>query len=221
MAEIVQEEGGHKKGGKKRPKKHGTHIDMTPMVDLAALLLTFFMLTTAFSKPKVMEVVLPEKDKDTKDQPKINESRTVNIILANDDRVFWYNGMANPQKPPLPVLNEADYSKDGIRKMLLNRNRNLFAEIEKLNDDITTGKRVMPRDSVQAYVKKMKKDDKVGPIVLIKAMDGARYGNMVDVIDEMAITNIARYAIVDINVVEKKMISEFIAANPAKPKENK
>ena len=62
MAEIIANEGGHgKKKGKARAKKHGTHIDMTPMVDLACLLLTFFMLTTAFSKPKVMEIVLPEK----------------------------------------------------------------------------------------------------------------------------------------------------------------
>lgn len=60
MAEIIQEEKG-KSGGKKRPKKHLPHIDMTPMVDLMMLLITFFMLTTAFTKSKVMEIVLPEK----------------------------------------------------------------------------------------------------------------------------------------------------------------
>jgi biopolymer transport protein ExbD len=69
MAEIIQDEGGGKKKGKRRAKKHSTHIDMTPMVDLACLLLTFFMLTTAFSKPKAMEIVLPDKDQ-PKDQPK-------------------------------------------------------------------------------------------------------------------------------------------------------
>ncbi len=62
MAEIIANEGGGKKKGKRRAKHHSTHIDMTPMVDLACLLLTFFMLTTAFSKPKVMEIVLPDKD---------------------------------------------------------------------------------------------------------------------------------------------------------------
>ena len=60
MAEIIQNEGQVRKKVK-TAKKHGTHIDMTPMVDLACLLLTFFMLTTAFSKPKVMEIVLPTK----------------------------------------------------------------------------------------------------------------------------------------------------------------
>ena len=61
MAEIIQEE---KAGGKKKAKKHAPHIDMTPMVDLMCLLITFFMLTTAFSKAKVMEINLPEKIKD-------------------------------------------------------------------------------------------------------------------------------------------------------------
>ena len=51
MAEIIQEE--KQKGGKKKAKKHAPHIDMTPMVDLMCLLITFFMLTTAFSKAKV------------------------------------------------------------------------------------------------------------------------------------------------------------------------
>ena len=68
MAEIIANEGGGKKKGKKRAKKFSTAIDMTPMVDVMCLLLTFFMLTTAFSKPKIMEIGLPEKDQP--DDPK-------------------------------------------------------------------------------------------------------------------------------------------------------
>ena len=60
MAEIIQAEG-KKKGGKRKAKKFSTHIDMTPMVDLMCLLITFFMLTTAFAKPKAMEITMPEK----------------------------------------------------------------------------------------------------------------------------------------------------------------
>ena len=66
MAEIIQEE---KAGGKKKAKKHAPHIDMTPMVDLMCLLITFFMLTTAFSKAKIMEINLPEKLKDKNIEP--------------------------------------------------------------------------------------------------------------------------------------------------------
>ena len=71
MAQIPSEEGTKRKGGKKRAKKHMTDIDMTPMVDLMCLLITFFMLTTAFSKPKVMVITMPEKDKnqEEKSQP--------------------------------------------------------------------------------------------------------------------------------------------------------
>ncbi|MFM7079991.1 MAG: ExbD/TolR family protein, partial [Bacteroidota bacterium] len=61
MAQLNTEPagGGGKKDGKVKQKKSTTHIDMTPMVDLAFLLLTFFMLTTTFSKPKTMEVNMP------------------------------------------------------------------------------------------------------------------------------------------------------------------
>jgi biopolymer transport protein ExbD len=212
MAEIIQNEGGGKKKGKKRAKKLSTHIDMTPMVDLFCLLLTFFMLTTAFSKPKVMEIVLPEKDVNIKDRPKIQDERVVNVILDENDRVFWYNGMVDPKKT-LPTLTETNFSKDGIRKVLLNRNKTLFESIYAFEDSIKTGKIVLPRDTADRKMKKMRTADKVGPIVLIKATDKVKYGNIVNIIDEMAITNVARYSIVDINDIEKKMIEDYKKTN--------
>ncbi len=218
MAEIIQNEG-HKKGGKKRPKKHGTHIDMTPMVDLACLLLTFFMLTTAFNKPKVMEIVLPDKDDKVK-APEISDSRVVNIIISKDDRVFWYNGMIKPDAPT-PELVESDFSKDGLRVMLLNRNKKLHQAIEDFKTEITTGKVALPQDSITARIRRFKsqdKTDKSGPIVLIKAIEGAKYGNIVDIIDEMAITNIAIYALADISEPEKKLVEAKMAASPTPAK---
>jgi biopolymer transport protein ExbD len=218
MAEIIANEGGGKKKGKRRAKKHSTHIDMTPMVDLACLLLTFFMLTTAFSKPKVMEIVLPEK-KDNGPVNQIPAFRVINIILDENDRIFYYNRIADPTKPPIPTLVETDYSKDGIRKILLNRNKILFKEIESLNKSVTKGKVAISRDSLTRSIRELKKEDKVGPIVLIKATDKAKYKNMVDIIDEMAITNIARYAIVDINTFEKRLLNKKkgISNKAAKP----
>jgi biopolymer transport protein ExbD len=207
MAEIVQEEG-HKGKGKKKAKKHGTHIDMTPMVDLACLLLTFFMLTTAFNKPKVMEIILPEKPKENEKPPELDKSRALNILLIDHDKILWYDGLADPSKT-LPVLTQTDFSKDGIRKVLLQRNKALYAKVNRLNKDVIEGKQKMLRDTLESRTKRMYKEDKSGPIVLIKAADGVKYRNIVDIIDEMAIANVARYTLVDINPVEKTMVKNF------------
>src|SRR5512145_921936 len=219
MAEIIQNEGGKQKG-KKRSKRHSTHIDMTPMVDLACLLLTFFMLTTAFSKAKVMEIVLPEKEnkEDQSKKPEVDSSRALNIILIGDDKVLWYNGLANPAKPPLPKMHLTDFSDDGVRKVLLARNKELFTKIEQMNQDVITGKIEMPRDSIDAQRKRFMRADKKGPVVLIKANENVKYKNVVDILDEMAISNIALYALIDINDVEKKMVADYLAANPSAAK---
>jgi len=208
MAEIIQNEG-QGKGKKKRARKHGTHIDMTPMVDLACLLLTFFMLTTAFNKPKVMQIILPEKQNKDEKPPEINEKRALTIILTGDDKILWYNGMADPTKPPLPVLNETDFSKDGLRKLLLQRNKELFTKMYLLNKDVTEGKLDIPRDSVESRLKVLQREDRSGPIILIKASDDVKYRNIVDIVDEMVITNNVRYSLVDINPVEKMMVRDY------------
>jgi biopolymer transport protein ExbD len=213
MAEIIANEGGGKQKGKKRSKRHSTHIDMTPMVDLACLLLTFFMLTTAFSKAKVMEIVLPEKTpKDKKeDAPQVDKDRALNIILVAGNKILWYNGLADPTKPPLPTLNETDFSDEGIRRIVLQRNKDLFIQIEEMNKGVVEGTLKIPKDTITARRKKMMTEDKKGPVILIKAADDVKYHNIVDIIDEMAICNVARYALVDINSVEKKMVADYLA----------
>ncbi len=207
MAEIIQEEK-QEKGGRKKPKKHSTDIDMTPMVDLMCLLITFFMLTTAFSKPKIMEITMPEKDQkqDQKDKTKIQADKTINILMSGDDKVYWYVGLADPKKPPLPELQKTSYGKDGIRKFLLQKNKNVFKQIEDLKTKVLKGELVMADSVLNRKIKEIKKSDKKAPIILIKADDKAKYKNIVDIIDEMAICNIASYAVVDINSVEEDML---------------
>jgi biopolymer transport protein ExbD len=207
MGEIVQEEKSQK-GGKRKPKKHSTRIDMTPMVDLMCLLITFFMLTTAFSKPKVMVITMPEKDKDQtpKEAPQISAFRTLNILLTDGDKVYYYIGLADPKKPPLPTLVKSDFSKEGIRKILLEKNKDLFTKIAEYRDKRITGKIVVADTTADNEIKRMKKDDKLGPIVLIKPDDKTKYKDIVAIIDEMAITNIASYAVVDPSPVELEML---------------
>lgn len=208
MAEIIQED--KHKGGKKKPKKHSTHIDMTPMVDLMCLLITFFMLTTAFSKPKVMEIVLPEKIRKNEkvEPPKIADSRTLNIVLGPNDKVYWYPGKADPAA--LVPLQETDFSATGIRQILLDRNRALFLKIEQFQQDVITGKLEIKQDSLQSAIRQLKKDDDTGPIVLIKFYKKAKYKNLVDIIDEMSIVGIARYIITDINWIEEGMVERAL-----------
>jgi biopolymer transport protein ExbD len=215
MAEIIQAEG-KQKGGKKKAKKFSTHIDMTPMVDLMCLLITFFMLTTAFSKPKAMEITMPDKTQkdDPKDAPKIQADRTINILITGDDKIFYYFGLADP-KLPLPQLIASDYSKDGIRRMLLQRNRLVFTAVTALRDKVTRGEEVMADSTLTRKIKEIKKSDKTAPIVLIKADDKAKYKNLVDIIDEMAITTVANYAVVDISDLELQMINGTAVSAPA------
>ena len=161
MAEVNSGGGKKEKG---RSKKVSTKIDMTPMVDLAFLLITFFMLTTTFSKPQTMEVNMPDKT-DTQEKQPLKESKALTIILGEDDKVYWYTGLTNPK------VEVTDYSADGIRKVLLYKNK----QIKDL-------------------------------VVLIKAKDVSKYKNIVDILDEMHIANIKRYAIVDFTSADAELI---------------
>jgi biopolymer transport protein ExbD len=97
-----------------RRKKKAIDIDMNPMVDLAFLLLTFFMLATTFSKPQVMELVMPvppEKEDVEQVQP-VKESQALTIVLSENDRVYWFRGIADPE------VYRTDFSENGIRQVL-------------------------------------------------------------------------------------------------------
>jgi biopolymer transport protein ExbD len=212
MAEIIQEE--KSKGGKKKAKRH---IHMTPMVDLMCLLITFFMLVGAMSKSKVMDLILPERIKDPTQQeaPRIAASRTLNILLGPNDKVYTYPGTVKPEDySNLPPLTETDLSANGIRKLLLERNRALFKKIADFKADITAGKISIPQDSVQSAVAKLKKEDDTGPIVLIKAYKTANYGDFVNILDEMNICGIASYMFTKIAWYEEKMIETAAGISP-------
>jgi biopolymer transport protein ExbD len=165
MAEISQGDG--KKDGKVRSKKTSTRIDMTPMVDLAFLLLTFFVMTTTLNKPQTMEITMPEKVKDEDKPPMVNEKRVLTLILGENDKIYWYLGITDP------TVELTNFSSDGVRKVLLRENQ---------------------------QIKEM--------VVLIKPSDESKYKNVVDILDEMNISNIARYALVDITDVDKELIKD-------------
>lgn len=204
MAEIIETGGSGKKSGKRRqPRKMGAGVDMTPMVDLMCLLITFFMLTTAFSKPKVMEITMPEKADSTKPDEgiKVAADRTYSILLGEEDKLYWYlhsDALTEGGTPPLSKWHKTTYGADGIRKFLLDKNEVTIKEITELKDKVKTGALVMSDDTLQVRIKEIKKKHiKKSPTILIKAVEKAKYRNLVDIIDEMAICNIGSYAVVD------------------------
>ena len=96
MAEIITS-GGHKKGpGVKKGKKLSTRVDLTPMVDLGFLLITFFIFTTTMSQPTAMRLNLP---KDVSDDKKMlaKNSAVITLLLGGSDRIYYYEG-ADPTK---------------------------------------------------------------------------------------------------------------------------
>src|SRR5580698_10187512 len=93
MAELDTSGGGHKKGpGVKKGKKMSTRVDLTPMVDLGFLLITFFMFTTTMSKPTAFKLSLPADTKDPNQQNKLNDKSALTVMLGNDHNVFFYEG---------------------------------------------------------------------------------------------------------------------------------
>ena len=85
--------GGHKKGpGVKKSKKLSTRVDLTPMVDLGFLLITFFIFTTTMSQPTAMKLFLPKDADKPEDQNKAKESGVITILLGKDVNVFYYEG---------------------------------------------------------------------------------------------------------------------------------
>jgi biopolymer transport protein ExbD len=182
MAELSSGGDGGGKGGKVRSKKQSARVDLTAMVDLAFLLITFFMLTTSLSKPQSMDLGLPDKDKDpSKDKDiKVDERRTMTVILGKDNKIKWYIGLLDN---PIAGPKDDSYGKLGIRKEILKRVKSVPE---------TTG------------------DKDKGLIVIIKPTTKSNYRNLIDILDEMAIADVPTYAIVnDFIPGEKKLVEEL------------
>lgn len=168
--------GGNSKHKKVRGKKMSTLVDMTPMVDLGFLLISFFMLTTTLAKPVAMNLSMPLKEKDIKKQQEVKESQVLNIICDKDDKIWWYEGTT------VAGLKVTDYSPEGLRKIILNKQKTVNAQWKV---------------DAKGFTK---------TICLIKMMKDATYENMVDVLDEMDITDTKIYAIQEVNKLEIEAI---------------
>lgn len=172
MAEINTGGGGGKHdGGKVRSKKQSTRVDMTPMVDLGFLLITFFILATTLSKPSSMTLNVPDKTKKEETEP-IKASNVMTVFLGKDNKAHYIFGKAANEDPELQTVS-IGYD---MRKAIQDNSRKVAA-------------------------------DKF--VVVIKPTKESTYRNVVDLMDEMAITKTKRYALVDqLTPDEKKLLKD-------------
>ena len=132
MAEMdTSSGGGHKKGpGVKKPKKLSTRVDLTPMVDLGFLLITFFVFTTTMSKPTAMHMNEPKDDPDN--QLKVKESAVMTILLGKADQVYYYNGTLTGDNAS-QIFKSTNFRE--IRQIILDK-RNAVPDGDKSKSDL-------------------------------------------------------------------------------------
>jgi len=176
MADIGDGGGSHKKGpGVKKSVKKNTKVDLTPMVDLGFLLITFFVFTTTMSTPTAMRLRLPKDTDKPEEQNKVKESGAFTILLGRNDQVYYYEGLDPTQ------LKSTNFK--GIREEIL---------------------------------KKKKSTNPEDLVMIIKPSEEATYKNTVDILDEMTIAEIKRYAMVDISPGEYELVKVTESANGIK-----
>lgn len=195
MSAEVQESNAGKKGGKGKQKKMTVRVDFTPMVDMNMLLITFFMLCTTLSQPQTMEINMPSNEKDITDDMKsmVKASQAMTLLLAGDNKLYYYEG--EPNYKDYASLKATDYSAEGLRAALLQKNANAVNKVNALKRD-----KLNLKISEEEYKKQVSeiKNGKDTPTVIIKATDDSSYKNLVDALDEMQICNIGKYVITDI-----------------------
>ncbi len=168
MAELEQSSTANKKRpGVRRSKKLSTRVDLTPMVDLGFLLITFFIFTTSLSRPKALAIRLP-KDVPDDIRQKQPASGALTFLLAGHDSVYYYEGDdLRTMQPTSPA---------GIRTVIL-------AKKIKTNAD--------------------------NFMVIIKPGREASYRNIIEMLDEMNISAVKKYAMVEISPEEKSRMTKI------------
>ena len=157
--------------GKRRMNKKSTKIDLTPMVDLGFLLITFFVFTTTMTLPKTMGILEPEGTEPGDD---ICNSCVLTVLLEKDNRIKYYEGMPENN----PELKQTSFKVGGIREVLMNKKEMV---------------RIARGDASQF-------------VLIIKPGELSTMQNFADIMDEVAINDIKRYYLSEINAADKRLI---------------
>lgn len=194
MASI--EEGGdsgHKKGpGVKKAKKLSTRVDMTPMVDLGFLLITFFVFTATMSTPTTLDLNMPKDIKDQKEQTEVKESSALSILLGENDHIFYYEGKLTEDGSN---FKSATFKE--IRDVIINKKKEVISRYA--GDPECEAK-------MKAEGKPVSNCADKDFVVIIKPSPECTYKNTVDILDEMTINQVRTYAMVKIFPQEFELI---------------
>ena len=202
--DVASGDSGHKKGpGVKKAKKLSTRVDMTPMVDLGFLLITFFIFTTTMSTPNTTKLNMPKKEEDQTKQMEVVKSGLLTILLGGQGTVYYYEGELQADGSNFMTSSFPTPDNPGIRKVIQDKRAQVIAahvhndackKIWENNDEVKTGtpdeQACLDRDLV----------------VVIKPDNDAKYGRTVDMLDEMNINGVQRYAIIEISPSEQTVL---------------
>lgn len=191
---------GHKKGpGVKKAKKLSTRVDMTPMVDLGFLLITFFIFTATMSSPTTMDLNMPKESEKKEDETKIKQSGALTILLGKNNQVFYYEGELT-QENASAIFKSTTFK--GIREEIIKKRQDVIKNYRPEARDEEIKQKAKDRGDKNWEKAALDRDF----VVVIKPTAEATYKNAVDILDEMTINAVKRFAVVKISDTELAMV---------------
>jgi biopolymer transport protein ExbD len=169
----------NRKAGVRRMTKHNLKIDMTPMVDLGFLLIAFFVITTEMSKPTVADLYMPKDGKPIL----LGNSNALTVLLGKNNTVFYYHGDWEYAKKGGQIFQTNFSYNKGLGEII--RNKQQWLDINRTN-----------------------KEGRNGLMLLIKAANEANYENVLKALDEIAINQVKKYAIVKLTSAESDFLKD-------------
>jgi biopolymer transport protein ExbD len=180
MAEINTPSVAGGKAGARRSKKLSTKVDLTPMVDLGFLLITFFIFTTTMSESKAMKLIMPD-DSDPRKVMDLGKSNALTVIPLADNKVFYYHGDLNDALQSNTWGFTSYSERDGLGKIVRTK---------------------------QAALDKIKPGSRKELMLMIKPSPESNYESVVNALDEAMINDVKKYAILDLTSSEKEVIAQ-------------
>jgi len=200
------EQGGKKKPGVKKAKKLSTRVDMTPMVDLGFLLITFFVFTATMNSPTTLDLNMPKDIKKEDEQTEVKESSVLTIMLGKGDQVYYYEGKLVVDATG---NNFKQTTFKGIRDIIIKKKNEVIDRYNQRPDPACEAEAKAKGKPVSNCADK-------DFVVIIKPSDDATYKNTVDILDEMTINQVRTYAMVKIADVEYELIKKTEESNGIK-----